>query len=82
VIAWPTNTFLVEELPTVAATQIMAVRIDKRGAPIGLPAGTPGAASGFLKQKTRGVTLGGWRTGVTAVKFASMAPGIAMAGAR
>jgi hypothetical protein len=71
VIAWPSRTFVAEELPTLAATQIMAVRIDRRGAPTGLPAGTPGASTVALKAKTRGVTLGGWRTGVTAVKFSS-----------
>ena len=77
VLAWPTHEFISKELPTVSATQIMAVRIDKRGGPLGIPAekkagsGSTAPAGGFVKQKARGVTLGGWRTGVSAVKHTS-----------
>ncbi len=54
----------------------MAIRVDKGGAPRGKPKPTLGKAEAALvatagpsKVHTRGVTLGGWRTGITAVKF-------------
>jgi hypothetical protein len=67
-VAWPAVDFTATELPSLAATQIMAVRIDRRGAPLGIPKKLAYTAPVQRKQKTRAVTLGGWRTGVTAVK--------------
>ena len=71
--AWPPPDFVKKELPSLGATQIMAVRIDRSGAPLGhavAAASASGAVTSTRKQKSRGVTNGGWRTGVTAVKFA------------
>lgn len=68
---WPPQDFTTRELPAMGTTQIMAVRIDKAGAPLGQP-NAPGAVSltsSGSKKKARAVTIGGWRTGVTAVKF-------------
>jgi hypothetical protein len=84
--AWPPPDFSRTELPKLGATQIMAVRIDKSGAPLGAPQGrgkSTDAASGLIpakKVKTRGVTLGGWRNGVTAVKFSSTFRGFCSCG--
>lgn len=74
---WPPPDFSRTELPKLGTTQIMAVRIDRSGAPLGAAQGkgkSSDTASSMLptkKVKTRGVTLGGWRNGVTAVKFSS-----------
>lgn len=81
---WPPPDFVKRELPGLGTTQIMAVRINRSGAPLGAPKAAAAGGAGLpsvtqaapRKPKTRGVTLGGWRTGVTAVKFASNVPAL------
>lgn len=79
-MVWPPPDFPHSELPKLGTTQILAVRIDRSGAPLGAAKPSKSAeavmsmsaaAAGTGKAKTRAVTLGGWRTGVTAVKHTS-----------
>lgn len=80
---WPPPDYHSTELPALGTTHILAVKIDRSGAPAAAkkPAASVSAhaldehasvavaAAARGKKKPRGVVVKSWRTGITAVKF-------------